>query len=625
MFIREYKTKNKKLKTTYITHRLIESYRTEKGPRQRIVMHLGKLELPKKRWEELAAILEARLSGQTSFLEEDKTIASIADDVLRHNQFVKKQREEDIEIAGEADMQEINLNRIGKTLDRSLGPELIANTIWERLDFDQILKKCGFNAIQLSLAKAIILGRLIRPGSELSTWKWFQNTTALIEMTPYDLTGMGKDMFYEIGDLLFMSKAEIEKELAEKEKKEFMLDKKVFLYDLTNTYIEGSATGNKKARRGKSKEKRNDCPLVALALVVDESGFPLFSQIYEGNKSEPETLADVLKRLEKDGERAFNGRKPVLIMDKGIATNDNIELIKSKQYEYTVVTRRQAEKDYEKEFSSIKTSIEGHNVNIPDGWEVVDKKSSVYVKQIMDENICHVLSISTSRAGKERSMDELKEKRFIEDMGKIKKSFEKGYIVLPVKVAERVGKVKGKYPSIAKYYEIDIKISDDGKKVTEVLWWKKPSRLQRSTLTGCYVIESTQKNLSGKEIWYQYMQMNRVECAFQDLKSELGLRPIHHQTEKRTDAHLFIGVLAYHLLNSIENILKANGDTREWNTIKQELSTHERSTVILNGANKKTYHIRVSGTPESNHNEIYRMLKVKDPLKSKKTCVFSRM
>jgi transposase len=194
-----------------------------------------------------------------------------------------------------------------------------------------------------------------------------------------------------------------------------------------------------------------------------------------------------------------------------------------------------------------------------------------------------------------------------------------------VKVAERIGKIKGKYPSITKYYEFDIKISDDNKKVTEILWWKKPSRAQRSILAGCYVIESTQINLSGNEIWHQYMQMNRVECAFQDLKSELGLRPINHQTEKRTDAHLFIGVLAYHLLNSIESILKANGDTREWKTIKQELSTHERSTVILNGANKKIYRIRVSGTPESNHNEIYRKLKVKDPLQSKKACVFSRL
>jgi hypothetical protein len=123
------------------------------------------------------------------------------------------------------------------------------------------------------------------------------------------------------------------------------------------------------------------------------------------------------------------------------------------------------------------------------------------------------------------------------------------------------------------------------------------------------------------------MQLTRIESAFQDLKSELGLRPVFHQTSKRTESHLFmfIGVIAYHLLNSIEFELKFNGDTREWNTIKKALSTHMRSTIILKGEEKKVYNIRTSGTPEAFHNEIYRTLNIKDPLKSKKTCSFSRL
>jgi transposase len=121
------------------------------------------------------------------------------------------------------------------------------------------------------------------------------------------------------------------------------------------------------------------------------------------------------------------------------------------------------------------------------------------------------------------------------------------------------------------------------------------------------------------------MQLTRVESAFQDLKSELGLRPVYHQTSNRTESHLFIGVLAYHLLNSIEFSLKANGDTREWKTIKEILSTHERSTIILKGSEKKVYNIRTSGTPEPSHNEVYRTLKIKNHLKRKKTCTFSRL
>lgn len=161
-----------------------------------------------------------------------------------------------------------------------------------------------------------MLGRLVHPGSELETWRWFQNSTALIEMTEEDLTGLGKDAFYEIGNSLLKNKEKIEKVLMAKEQTKFMLGKRVFLYDLTNTYLEGSAKGNNKAKYGVSKEKRIDCPLIALALMVDEYGFPVFSQIYAGNQSEPQTLSDVLEQLEKDGEKFLGDEKPVLIMDR---------------------------------------------------------------------------------------------------------------------------------------------------------------------------------------------------------------------------------------------------------------------------------------------------------------------
>ena len=626
MFIRESATKNKKTKTIYKTFKLVENYHTEKGSRQRVIMSLGTLNnLPKKRRRELAALLEARISGQHSFLEEDKEIAVIADEALKHNHFVKNQRTEIIVNEENADMQLVDLNSASSSFYRSLGAELIAHTFWEKLGFDFILKDCGLDLKQLSIAKAVILGRLIHPQSELGTWRWFQQNTSLIEMTYKDLSSVGKDLFYEIGDLLFANKGKIEQALFTKEKSEFLLEKRIFLYDLTNTYFEGSAKGNKRAENGHSKEKRTDCPLVTLALVVDEFGFPVFSQIYDGNQSEPETLGDVLKKLKKDAGNFLDDKKPVLIMDRGIATKDNMDLIRKNEYPYTVITRRQSEKDYKKEFASIKHFMESVQNTLPEGWETVDKENTVYITKISSGTTASVLAASIGRTAKEQSMDTLKEKRFTEDMEGLKKSFEKGNILLPFKIGERVGKIKAKYPTIGKYYEIEIKLSDDEKKVTEITWTKKPQREQRSTLIGCYVIETTQTELSAKDIWKQYMQLTRVESAFQDLKSELGLRPVYHQAANRTEAHLFIGVLAYHLLVSIEHVLKANGDTREWNTIKKVLSTHQRSTIILKGDSKKVYHIRTSGIPESCHNEIYRTLEIKDHLKRKKTCVLQSL
>ena len=625
MFIRETQTKNKKTMTVYKSHKLVENYRTEKGVRQRVIMSLGSLSLPKNRWRELSALLEARISGQNTFLEEDSELTIVADEVLGHNSFVKRHAEEKRDNDNNSDMQLVDLNSASSTFHRSLGAELIAHSFWEKLDFDAILKECGFDNKQLSLAKAVILGRLIYPQSELSTWKWFQNSTALIEMTHVDLLGCGKNLFYEIRDLLFENKEKIENALFIKEQGEFSLSNRVYLYDLTNTYFEGSAKGNKYAKFGRSKEKRTDCPQVTLALVVDGLGFPIFSQIYEGGKSEPITLADVLERLKKDSGNLLNGDKPVLIMDRGIATKDNVALIAENNYPYTIITRRQSEKDYDNEFTVIKQFIESKEKSIPSEWEAVDTENSVYVKKILSDKTACVLAASIGRNAKEQGMDTLKEERFLVDVENLKKSFEKGNILIPVKIGERIGKIKAKYPTVGKYYEIEVNVSEDNKKVTEIALSKKPERQQRSILTGCYVIETTQIDLSAVEIWKQYMQLTRVEGAFQDLKSELGLRPIYHQTAHRTESHLFIGVLAYHLLNSIEHVLKTNGDTREWKTIKKVLATHERSTIILNGDDKKIYHIRVSGTPEPCHNEIYRTLKSKDPLKRKKTCIFSRL
>lgn len=626
MFIRESKTKNKKTNTTYTTHKLVENYRTGKGTRQRVIMSLGTLDLPRNRWRELSVLLEARVSGQQTFLEDDKALAEIADESLKHNQFVKRHQEEKKVNSENSDMQSVDLNSASTTCTRSLGAELIANTFWDKLDFDAILTSCKFNVKQLSVAKAVILGRLINPESELATWKWFQNRTSLIEMTPVDLTGIGKDAFYEIGDLLLANKEKIEKGLFTKEQNEFSLEKRVYLYDLTNTYFEGSCKGNKKAKFGHSKEKRTDCPLVTLALVVDAFGFPVFSQIYEGGKSEPITLEDVLKKLKEDSGDLLDGHKPVLIMDRGIATKDNIALIKENQYPYTVITRRQSEKDYENDFVLIKEFISNEKENtIPEGWESASKEGTVFITKKEHDKTAYVLAASVGRIAKEQSMDSLKEKRFLTDMENLKKSFENGNILIPCKVGERIGKIKAKYPTIGKYYEFEVKTSDDNKKVTEIIWTKKQQREQRSKLTGCYVIETTQIDFSAKDIWKQYMQLTRVESAFQDLKSELGLRPIYHQNAGRTESHLFIGVLAYHLLNSIEFVLKSKGDTREWKTIKEILSTHQRSTIVLRGDEKKVYKIRTSGEPESLHNEIYRLLKIKDSLKKKKTCTFSRL
>jgi len=178
-----------------------------------------------------------------------------------------------------------------------------------------------------------------------------------------------------------------------------------------------------------------------------------------------------------------------------------------------------------------------------------------------------------------------------------------------------VGGLKEKYASMTKYYNVTVSEDETNLKVTEVLLETKPIREARNVLTGCYVIETTHKELDEEKIWRLYMTLTNVEGAFRSLKTDSGLRPVYHQNAQRTQGHLFISVLAYHLLINIERRLRAAGDIRKWDTIKKQLSTHQRSTVVFTDKNEIINHIRISGSPEHAHKEIYKMLGVKEFIK----------
>lgn len=606
MFIRESFTINKKTKTKYVTHRLIESYRADNGPRQRVVMNLGTLSLPKSQWPKLAAILEARLAGQIALYEDDLELSKLAAEKLDHSHFIKNQNQDRQMRQENQELVSVDLNSVNASDARSLGPELVAHATWERLEFEAILQSCGLSLEQRALAKAVIVGRLVAPGTELSTWRWLTHRSSLVELLSVDLSEIGKDPIYEIADILFLNKQSIEEALYCQEQKVFPNRTMLFLYDLTNTYFEGCCRGNHLAKRGKSKEKRSDCPLVTLALLVDAQGFPIFSRIYDGNQSEPETLLDILNRISGENPGLFPELKPTIVMDRGIATTENVQLLKERQYPYLVVERRPVEKEYVKEFETARESFE--RITTAGG-------DPIYVKKVFESDDCRVLVLSEGRAHKETAMDTLKEERFIQDLTRLQSSVSKGRILIPAKVAERIGRLKERYPSIARYYNVDLQLNAATQHVTTVSWSKKPARSERATLTGCYVIETSHLNLEAPEIWELYTTLTNVEAAFRDLKTDLGLRPIYHHLAERTKAHLFISVLAYHLLNSIEQTLRQKDDHRRWSTIREQLGTHQRITVNLTDAGKRIHLCRVSSMPELIHQEIYQLLVIKDPLK----------
>ncbi len=616
MFIRQIVTTNKKTGAQYIKHCLVESYRTDAGIRQRTIMHLGALSLPKSEWPKLAAILEARLAGQSTLFEDDPGLSNLAATMMEQATFVKTRTNDQTQRESIRKLITIDLNSISTSESRSLGPELAAHTMWQRLGLGPILESCGLSATQIALAETVVVGRLVAPDTELGTWQWLKNRTALLELLPVDLQTVGKDPIYEIADSLLAHKERIERALYQQERVIFPERPLLFLYDLTNTYFEGRCFQNNLAELGKSKEKRADCPLVTLALLVDSHGFPIFSQIYQGNQSEPETLEAVLNRLAGDALPLFPQFRPTIVMDRGIATKENVALLQAREYQYLIIERRPVEKEYLQEFTNAKESFERFPVS---GTE------NIYLKKLPIPNGCRVLCLSEGREQKEMAMDALKERRFIEDLTRLKTSVGKGTITLERKVWERVGRLKERYASVARYYEINLQLDGAQKKAVDLIWDKRPLRDERSILTGCYVIETTHMDLPAHEIWELYMTLTKVEAAFRDLKTDLGMRPVYHHLAERTKGHLFITVLAYHLLIGIEETLCQNDDHRRWSTIKKQLSTHQRTTVIMTDADKRIHHCRISGMPESAHQEIYRLLNVKDPLKRVNQMAGSRL
>ena len=624
MFIRETQTTNKKTGASYSKYQLVESYRSEKGPRQKILMTLTELDLDKALWPALASAISIRLSGSESLFESDPAISRYADLVM-----TKYQVRSDVKIAKEqrafqSEFETIDLASATTTLNRSLGPELVGDRFYRSLRFCEILSDADLSSEQLSIAKAVILARLIHPGSDRKSYKWIRDNSSLAEICGINLEKFHKDKVYEIADVLYGVKELIEPALFRSATELFPSERRLFLFDLTNTYFEGNTKGNTLAKYGHSKEKRYDCTLVSLALLVDDRGLPIYSEIYEGNCSEPRTLSDVLDRLAQlDQQSLFDKFAPTIVMDKGIATKENVALLISRGLNYVVIQR--ADK---------KTLYKEHFIEMEGFSEITDSSGSpVLVKKIIEENNTFgnstvVLCRSIGRKNKEEAITNQATMRFVSELELLRASIKRSGISKTQAVAERIGRIKSKYPGVWPNYEIGLVYHENhGKiinkrrfdKVIDLLVEEKPSKLVKDRLAGAYVIDTSHHELTEAEIWSIYTTLTKVEDAFRALKSDLGLRPVYHQMARRTAAHLFISVLAYHILCAIELTLRSQGDKRRWSTINDELSTHMRTTIVLTNDKGVVYHLRQSGAPESNQKEIYRLLGIKDTLPRIKT------
>ncbi|MCK5675237.1 MAG: IS1634 family transposase [Spirochaetales bacterium] len=603
MYIKKVTKTNGRSKKKYDYLHLVESVRTEDGPRQRLVLNLGKLDIDPSLYKSLARRIEDILTGQKSLLnlplELEKMARSKASRIF-------DKRAKEVKETTTTNFRTIDLNSIEASESRSFGGEYLCNSIWNELDMNKFLKRMDIPENIIPILESLVIGRLVDPGSERHTKEWVENRSSLYELTGNPLRP-SLSSYYRGGDYLFGIKNEIEKYLAEKEKSLFSLDESLFFFDLTNSYFEGEARGNPKAQYGRSKEKRSDCKLVTMGMIIDELGFAKYSKMFPGNQSEAATLSDMVKAMEAN---LSGNTDKTIVMDAGIATEDNIKWLKENEYHYIVVNRGST--PFEKDFSNMKTIRQNKNGEI-----------DIQIKRYDIEEEAYILCKSRKKTIKEQSMRTRVEDLFNKRMEHIKNGLNKKRGTKKYqKVLEMIGRLKEKYPAAAKLYEVEV-IPEEGKKSTdltllavEVKWEKKKLKHEEERKTeGSYVLRTDRIDLTDEKIWEIYIMLGNIEYSWLTMKSYLGLRPNFHQKEDRVDTHMFISVLAYHILHIIEYRLRMNNDHRKWVTIRNVLSTHRRLTLSFG---EKTEDgkigqrvIRTCTKPETEHMKIYNIFGLK--------------
>jgi transposase len=593
MFIRKVPHKNKKNRREYFTYKLVESVRTERGPRQRDVLNLGvRFDLPRQQWKELANCIEGTLTGQRPLFDYPKKISTLA------RKYAREITRQQAQAIGEAedvpsDYQVVDVNSVDNEDIRSVGAEHVVYETMRHLGLDRKLRSFGLTIMQLALTMGVIAGRMIAPGSERATHQWLLNRSGLDELMGVDLSNVSLDSVYKASDILLKNQDALEEHLRRTEGQLFALDEKIILYDLTNTFIEGTGKYNPKARYGgKSKEKRSDCPLVTLGLVLDVQGFPKKSRIYEGNVSEPKTLEAMIDGLSIEDRGEGSLFKPTIILDAGIATEDNIEWLKGEEYRYIVVSRKKK--------TAIPPDVSMVAVKQDDRDQTVLVEAGLSKNKDADELelYCH----SVEKEKKEEGIKNKFQERFEFELMKARNALDlKNGTKRYDKVLERIGRLKERYRSVARGYKIAVEKDRETDKAKDIKW----SRKETEKTSGVYCLRTNREDLDVQQIWDIYTMLTDIEDAFRCMKSELGLRPIHHQKEARCDGHIFITVIAYHLMHTIRHKLRQRSVRFCWTTIRRQLSTQVRTTTTMKREDNKVIRIRKSSKAEPVHEVIY--------------------
>lgn len=574
MFLRRCSKSHKGRRHSYWS--LVESVRTARGPRQRVVAYLGDLDEAGR-----LGVRDVALSASGEGIDDSPLLFCDGTPAPR--------------------CVEIDIARVRVEKVRVFGGSWLALQLIDKLGLRTFLnevipagrEEIGWDVISLVL----VILRLLEPSSELRIAEHLFERTALDALLGIDAAKINDDRLYRALDKLLPHKDALQSHLKNRLGELFNLQYDLLLYDVTSTYFEGQCKANPLAQRGYSRDQRSDCKQVCIALVVSREGMPIGYELFAGNRSDVTTVEEIVTTM----EARYGKSERIWVMDRGMASADNLEFLKQDNRRYIIGTSKSMLKKYEREL-------------LRDDWSKV--REGLEVKLCKDpegeSDETFILCRSSDRAAKERSMHDRFEKRIEEGLTRIVKACERQKCDA-LKISHRVGKLLGQNTRAAGAFKTSI--DTDEKTARAMLRWEKVeawrdwSRLSE----GCYLLRSNVSDWSAEDLWKAYMQLTEAEGAFRIHKSDLSLRPIWHQKQERVEAHVLVCFLAYVLWKTLAQWCRQSNLGDEPRKVLDEIAQIALVEVALPTRCGREIRKRCVATPSEHQSILLNQLKVSLP------------
>ena len=547
MFLKRLERRKSGKKHTYWA--LVESLRTAKGSRHRVVAYLGELKKSEQNgWAQLGRRLDGKARPQPSLFDPPRYDDPVDDEPV----LVK--------------LKDIRLEHL-----RDFGDVWLALGLWRLLELDTLLTHlipAGREDVPWPTVAAILtIARFCEPSSELHIADTWYRRTALPDLLGVMIEQVNDDRLYKGLDELLPHKEAIEKHLKERLGDLFDLKFDLLLYDVTSTYFEGECKANPMAKHGYSRDNRPDCLQVCIGLVVTTDGIPLGYEVFEGNRHDAKTVEQIVKAMEEKYGKANR----VWVMDRGMVSEKNLTFLRERDGSYIVGTPKAMLRQFEQHLVS-------------KDWHEVQEGVEVKLVPGPEDEETFILARSADRREKEKAMHERFVERMEKQLQKLQAGAESGRLKEEAVAHQPLGRIKQRYWRASGAFEVKISTipSPTGKARLSITWSKNLRWSDWNALSeGCYLLRTNLNDLDPAMLWKRYIQLTEAEWAFRITKDELAIRPIWHQKEHRVLAHILVCFLAYVLWKTLAQWMRGVhlGDAPR--TLVEELAKIKSGDVVL--------------------------------------------